>query len=86
MRQKHDSRRERLGAYARVDARPDLSEILENQYEMTNEDAERNDRTDQKERGFIPSYGPIGVNRMNADHGMMGFAEVMQRRRKGAIR
>jgi len=86
MKQKHDTRRERLGAYPRVDARPDLADILEDQMEPTNLDAERTDRTNQDERGFIPSYKKIGEDRRNADHGEMGFAQVMQRRRKGAIR
>ena len=85
MRQKMDDRRERLGAYPRVDARPDLSEDLEDQFAMTN-DAGRSDRTNQKERGYIPSYDSIGDTRMNADHGEMPFYQVLQKRRKGAIR
>jgi hypothetical protein len=86
MKQKHDDRRERLGAYPRVDARPDLSEMLEDQYSVRNNEADRNDRTDENERGFIPSYKKVGEDRRNADHGEMGFAYVLQRRRKGAIR
>ena len=84
-RQKHDDRRERLGAYPRVDARPDLSDILEDQVEMQNLNAERVDET-HEERGFIPSYRKIGEDRRNADHPSMGFFYAMERRRKGAIR